>query len=540
MKTNLNVFKLFAAIAIVVQMAIAQTSDTPLSKISESFSSTTTPSGWYENGFYRIASGGVSNSGSLYNYFTKNLPSGLVQTPYFTTGENPTLSFKYRVTVSGTNSQEEVADAGEVKYTIRIMIHPSTTWTAVSGATGVSNKSSADFTTVTHNLTPSTYANKTVKVEVRFDKVWEDGLYYVYLDDFAMGSGYKIDFDAGEGTVTPSSATANLSDGKLSSLPTPIREGYTHKWFTAATGGTEVTTSRVYTANTTIYAQWTLANYTITYALNGGSNSEDNPASYTIESEPITLSEPTREGYTFTDWFSNANLSTPAETTIPAGSTGNKTFYAGWEAIPYEIAYHLDEGKNHESNLSSYTIENKVTLYNPTKNGYAFSGWYYNSELSGTKVESIPLGSTGDKEFWAQWTLANYTITYALNGGANNASNPASYTMESEPITLSEPTRYGFIFTGWFSNANLSTPAETTIPTGSTGNKTFYAGWQSIQVPIIFNPVQALPSATPQYYNLRGRPLGSAKPTTPGVYIARIKTGHDSSNFQNRIEVVSE
>jgi uncharacterized protein (TIGR02145 family)/uncharacterized repeat protein (TIGR02543 family) len=65
-----------------------------------------------------------------------------------------------------------------------------------------------------------------------------------------------ITFDANGGTVSPTSAKTD-EDGKLESLPTPTMEGHTfYGWYTAQTGGTKVSDSRVFTANTRIYARW--------------------------------------------------------------------------------------------------------------------------------------------------------------------------------------------------------------------------------------------------------------------------------------------
>ena len=67
---------------------------------------------------------------------------------------------------------------------------------------------------------------------------------------------YTITFNANGGSVTPTSATTG-TDGKLASLPTPTHATDTFKgWFTAATGGTAVTTNTVFMSNDTIYAQW--------------------------------------------------------------------------------------------------------------------------------------------------------------------------------------------------------------------------------------------------------------------------------------------
>ena len=60
---------------------------------------------------------------------------------------------------------------------------------------------------------------------------------------------------------------------------------------------------------------------------------------------------------------------------------------------------------------------------------------------------TIPQGSAGDREYTAHWSPVSYSIGYDLDGGT--AANPADYTIESDPITLQNPVRAGYIFTGW-------------------------------------------------------------------------------------------
>jgi len=71
---------------------------------------------------------------------------------------------------------------------------------------------------------------------------------------------YTITFDPKGGSVNPASAQTD-TDGKLSSLPTPVRNNYSFDgWFTSETGGTQISTSTIFTANTTVYAQWNYIN----------------------------------------------------------------------------------------------------------------------------------------------------------------------------------------------------------------------------------------------------------------------------------------
>jgi uncharacterized protein (TIGR02145 family)/uncharacterized repeat protein (TIGR02543 family) len=67
---------------------------------------------------------------------------------------------------------------------------------------------------------------------------------------------YTVTFNANGGTVSPTSGTTG-ADSTLASLPTPTRTGYTFNGWAFGVGGTTVTTSTVFRANATIYAQWT-------------------------------------------------------------------------------------------------------------------------------------------------------------------------------------------------------------------------------------------------------------------------------------------
>ena len=145
------------------------------------------------------------------------------------------------------------------------------------------------------------------------------------------------------------------------------------------------TGNREYTAN------WEAIKYTIAYELDGGTTT--NVAEYTIESETITLLNPTKAHYDFVEW----QLDGKKITEIAQGSYGNKTIVAVWMPTVYTIACELKGGS--AVNEATYTIESEdIILNNPTKTGYKFLGW------SGTDIDGIsmnvviPSGSTGNRE----------------------------------------------------------------------------------------------------------------------------------------------
>lgn len=80
-------------------------------------------------------------------------------------------------------------------------------------------------------------------------------IYSKWTKEGSATTEYTITFNANGGTVSPESQTTK--DGKLETLPTPARSGYTFEgWYTAASGGDLVSKDKTFTADTTLYAHW--------------------------------------------------------------------------------------------------------------------------------------------------------------------------------------------------------------------------------------------------------------------------------------------
>ena len=214
--------------------------------------------------------------------------------------------------------------------------------------------------------------------------------------------------------------------------------------------------------NKTFVADWKPIIYNIHYNLDGGTNSENNPATYTIESDAITLVAPTKTGYNFLNWSNDGK--------IADGSTGDKTFTANWQIITYNISYELNGGILDNTPPKSYTVEDTIALNTPAKLGYDFIGWSNDGKIS--------KGSTGDVTFTAKYELIVYKITYICGSGNNNSSNPTGYTIESETITLKDAYYINADFIKW-QNADAQI---TEIPKGSYGDLTLTAVWNQYDV----------------------------------------------------------
>ena len=109
----------------------------------------------------------------------------------------------------------------------------------------------------------------------------------------------------------------------------------------------------------------------------------------------------------------------------------------------------------------------------PEKAGYTFAGWTY----SGEDWSFIQHTVTGNMTLTAQWQINTYTVIYTLNGGTNAQSNPITFTVEDETVTLSAPERTGYTFVGWTWEGQTEPQMSVTIPIGTHENKTFAANW---------------------------------------------------------------
>ena len=125
---------------------------------------------------------------------------------------------------------------------------------------------------------------------------------------------YTVTFDANGGTLD-GSATVEVEEGeKITGAPTASRDGYTFDgWFTAATGGDEVSLSTyTVTEDVTLYAQYTEDEepeptmFTVTFDANGGTL--EGSATVEVEEGAKIEGAPTavKEGSTFNGWFDAA------------------------------------------------------------------------------------------------------------------------------------------------------------------------------------------------------------------------------------------
>ena len=197
-----------------------------------------------------------------------------------------------------------------------------------------------------------------------------------------------------------------VADGSNVAAPIePTREGYLFDgWYN---GDTKYTFGSPLSDSITLTATFSdPIPYTIEYDLDGGTAT--NPATYTVESEAITLNNPTKTSYIFAGWSGtgltgNNNMNV----TIPKGSTGNRTYTAHFSQNSYTVTFNTDGGTEIASK-TPVKWEDKVLdgITDPTKDGWKFIGWKYGdvTVMPQTTYKELAADATVTSiELKAQW-----------------------------------------------------------------------------------------------------------------------------------------
>ena len=260
---------------------------------------------------------------------------------------------------------------------------------------------------------------------------------------------YTVTFDTNGGSEV---ASQTVQKGKTAEPMYPTKDYYDFEgWYD---GEKYFSFFEPVLKDTTLKAKWTPHSYLITYELYGGTNNEENPSSYTVESDTITLKAPTKDNGTFENWktYDWESNNYKDISTIEKGSHGDITVAAKWQGENLSekctVTFDATDGSKVEKKL---TVKG-TTVSEPStrRDYYDFEGWYKDD----TKFDfSTPI--TENITLTAKWTPHVYPITYELYGGTNNSENPSSYTVETPTITLKEATKDAdengntFTFKGW-------------------------------------------------------------------------------------------
>jgi uncharacterized repeat protein (TIGR02543 family) len=414
------------------------------------------------------------------------------------------ISFTNQGATTGTpssSSQSWVSGAINLP-TVGTMVRSGYTFTGWNNGSGTTYNGGSSFTPT---------------VGVTFNPVWTANSYSVTFDKNQATSG---NVPSSQSWTTDTNALT-LS-GNIGS-PVLAKSGYTFGgWGASASSTTPVTTYST-ASNKTFYAIWTPINYSITYALNGGTSTLPTQASKNIYNTFSLATTPTKADFYFAGWSDGTTTYGALATySITANTPSAITLTAQWIPI-YTVSYVLNGSSSSVTGEGAYTSGTVVTLTSaPTRTGYTFNNWLDSSGVTHAAGSSFTV--LQNSVLQAQWTAVLYSVTYALNGASGTLPLQSSIAMNSPfVVSSSEPVRAGYVFTGW-SDGTTVIPAGATYVIG-TSSVTLTAQWTAIPYSVTYDlgggqgtlPTQA-DGAIGSTFTL---PASSANPT----WIAHTFTG---------------
>jgi uncharacterized repeat protein (TIGR02543 family) len=220
--------------------------------------------------------------------------------------------------------------------------------------------------------------------------------------------------------------------------------------------------------------------FDLTYHLNGGTAqniADNNPVPYVEESVCGDV-VPTRAGYQFQGWFTDAACTTAFTTGVMP--TRNLDLYAKWKEHSYTVTFDANGGSVDTVSKTIYCDGTYGDLPTPTREYYDFVGWFTAASGGTQKTESTAANTTPAAEtLYAHWERRTFTLNYDVNGG-NGLSEPSKTVSCGDTYgDLSTPTRGYYNFLGWYTEASGGTAVSSSTTSGdSTSAITIYAHWE--------------------------------------------------------------
>lgn len=310
--------------------------------------------------------------------------------------------------------------------------------------------------------------------------------YYAYVTRSTKSYTHTFNANGGE-TVSPATITKAYNTA-LGTLPTVSRTGYTFVgWFdtSAASGGTQATTTTKVTGTKTWYARWSINSYTFTFDKNGGNTPSTTTITKEYNTAVGTLPTCTRNAdntytYAFAGWFDTSASSGGTQLTTSTKVISNKTWYARWTPTykNYTVTWDGNGGTPSKPSSSFHYNDALGTLPTATRTGYTFKGW--STSKTGTVNVNTTTKVTANVTYYAVWTINSYTWTFDANGGTGDTTKTLNYnaTLSTLPTASRASTAANnYTFAGWFDTDASTGGTQLTTSTKCTGNKTWYARW---------------------------------------------------------------
>lgn len=236
---------------------------------------------------------------------------------------------------------------------------------------------------------------------------------------------YMIDYNTDGGNMPEGAQdyyTVENTGSNAFVLPTPVKQGYTFAgWYTDSNfSSLKVTTlDGNNRENVTLYAQWRVAKYVITYDYGISSVGVNNPNKtiYTMDSH-VEFEKASKDGYIFIGWYSDAEFSNPIKST--EGLYENITVYAQWL-----------KGSN-IAGSATLTTDSGFWALKPSDIAKIVDG----NKETGVYGDSNPISHTYTFDFSSSHFVKNVVLTVNGKGQISQGPQVNEITQENASYTL--------------------------------------------------------------------------------------------------------
>lgn len=295
---------------------------------------------------------------------------------------------------------------------------------------------------------------------------------------------FRVEYvcDGGEAAGNPTSVAA----GQTVALAAASKRGHDFLgWNTASDGSGEyVSHLSGLTAPLRLYAIFTPREYPVLYVYEGAYESAEtvNPNRITY-GDRVTLRPVYLAGHEFVGWFDapsgGRRIDTIDEDNLPSLSV----LYARFTPVTYFVTMDAGGGTfpadGAERSAYTFSLPFGETLLLPdcARAGYTFVGW---TDGDGGFVREINRLNICNMTLTAAYRAEDAAYRVDFETGGAPAVGPM-YVPEGAVVALPEPQRAGFLFVGWYENADGSGLRYELTPAGRRTDWTLYAVWQKLR-----------------------------------------------------------
>ena len=344
------------------------------------------------------------------------------------------------------------------------------------------------------------------------------------------------------------------------SLPSaPSYTGYSFDgWYTAASGGSLVTSGTMSLNGVNYYAHYSKLQYNVTLDNQNATTSGTTSIVATYGQSMPTITPPTKNYYTFSGYYSGLNGTGNQYYNSSGNSTRNYDVYSGITLYAYWVENLISATLHFQDNSTSDIMVSVaynqsgsyLNLTSPTRSGYTFNGWNLNQDGTGrvyststnfnniNEVEdqhclSTPNAGNISFDLYAQWETNQLIATLKYLNGTSDGRASAEYVSSATKLGLPELSRTGYEFKGWSltpNNTGVYYDADTNWNNVSVSVDNKDVCISDVNVGDIYFNLYAIWEAN-EYkinYNLAGGSHGSSHPTT-----ATYRDKYDENSGEN-------